>query len=176
MEMDKIDYNNIKEAECLMLAPVFEFMKKKKWLQPYNAPKFRVAYNAVYPREYAKKIKNMGKRAKKKTMFILYRKYYRYFIEGKHLSKWLNKCEMQNITLNEENKGGNAVMRGIVRWFSSKIGYGYIKCDDGEEIFVHYSGINMEGFKALAQGQTVTFDVIDTEKGKQATNVTVIHE
>lgn len=62
-------------------------------------------------------------------------------------------------------------MRGTVKWFDSNIGYGFIRSEDGTEIFVHWTGINMEGFKHLREGQTVEFDVVDVEKGKQAVNV-----
>lgn len=65
-------------------------------------------------------------------------------------------------------------MQGTVKWFNNQRGYGFITRDDGTDIFVHYSGLNMQGFKQLEEGQSVTFDVIDTEKGKQAVNVTVI--
>ena len=66
-------------------------------------------------------------------------------------------------------------MRGTVKWFDSKNkGYGFITDSDGKDVFVHYNGLNMEGFKALQEGQKVTFDVIETEKGSQAMNVTVV--
>lgn len=65
-------------------------------------------------------------------------------------------------------------MQGTVKWFNSQKGYGFITMEDGTDIFVHYSGLNMQGFKQLEEGQSVTFDVIDTEKGKQAVNITVI--
>lgn len=65
-------------------------------------------------------------------------------------------------------------MKGVVRWFNAQKGFGFITSDDGRDVFVHYSGLNMSGFKVLEQGQTVTFDIEDGEKGSQATNVTVI--
>lgn len=66
--------------------------------------------------------------------------------------------------------------RGKVKWFDKKKGYGFLVMEDDTEIFVHYSGLNMEGFKSLKPGQTVTFDVIETERGRQAVNVTVIED
>ena len=66
--------------------------------------------------------------------------------------------------------------KGKVKWFESKKGYGFLLSDSGEEFFIHYSGINAEGYKTLNEGETVVFDVIDTEKGRQAINVTVIEE
>lgn len=65
-------------------------------------------------------------------------------------------------------------MKGVVRWFNAQKGFGFITSDDGRDVFVHYSGLNMSGFKVLEQGQAVTFDIEDGEKGSQATNVTVI--
>ncbi len=61
--------------------------------------------------------------------------------------------------------------KGTVKWFNSKNGYGFITRDDGTDIFVHYSGIQKEGFKSLKEGANVTFDVVNGEKGLQAVNV-----
>ena len=67
--------------------------------------------------------------------------------------------------------------KGTVKWFNNQKGYGFLKMEDGTDVFVHYSGINtVEEFKSLSEGENVVFDVIDTEKGKQAINVTVITE
>ena len=65
-------------------------------------------------------------------------------------------------------------MRGTVKWFNKNIGYGFITDSYGKDVFVHYNGLNMEGFKALQEGQKVEFDVIETEKGRQAMNVSVV--
>ena len=62
-------------------------------------------------------------------------------------------------------------MKGTVKWFDSAKGYGFITTEAGNDIFVHYSGLNMEGFKTLDEGQEVEFDVIEGAKGLQATNV-----
>lgn len=62
-------------------------------------------------------------------------------------------------------------MRGTVKWFDAKKGYGFILDANGKEIFVHYSGIAVNGFKTLEDGQEVTFDLADGKKGKQAVNV-----
>ena len=63
-------------------------------------------------------------------------------------------------------------MKGTVKWFNNQKGYGFISDEDGNDVFVHYSGINIEGFKSLEEGQDVEFDVVDGAKGPQAANVT----
>jgi CspA family cold shock protein len=63
--------------------------------------------------------------------------------------------------------------RGKVKWFNSEKGYGFIQREDGNDVFVHYSAIQMEGFKNLEEGTEVEFDIVDGEKGPQAANVTL---
>jgi len=63
---------------------------------------------------------------------------------------------------------------GIVKWFSEKKGYGFIEEDDGRDVFVHYSSINTPGFKTLADGQRVSFDVEENERGPVAKNVNAV--
>ena len=61
---------------------------------------------------------------------------------------------------------------GTVKWFNDAKGFGFLTPDEaGEDLFVHFSGINMPGFKTLAEGQRVSFDVIEGPKGKQAANI-----
>ncbi|RMG74222.1 MAG: cold-shock protein [Nitrospirae bacterium] len=60
---------------------------------------------------------------------------------------------------------------GTVKWFNETKGYGFIQRDDGQDVFVHYTSIQGSGFKTLAEGQKVTFDIVDGEKGPKATNV-----
>lgn len=63
--------------------------------------------------------------------------------------------------------------KGTVKWFDTKKGFGFISCEDGSDVFVHFSAINNNGFKNLEEGQNVTFDVVDGQKGPQANNVTL---
>lgn len=62
--------------------------------------------------------------------------------------------------------------RGTVKWFNNQKGFGFISDTEGNDVFVHYSGLNMEGYKSLEEGQEVEYEVIEGEKGPQATNVT----
>ena len=62
--------------------------------------------------------------------------------------------------------------KGTVKWFNNQKGYGFISDEQGNDVVVHYSGITMDGFKSLEEGQAVEFDVVDGAKGPQATNVT----
>lgn len=62
-------------------------------------------------------------------------------------------------------------MQGRVKWFNQEKGYGFIECDEGDDVFIHYSAIQEEGFKTLAEGQLVEFDVVDGARGPQAANV-----
>ncbi len=64
--------------------------------------------------------------------------------------------------------------KGTVKWFNTQKGYGFITKEDGDDVFVHYSAINSEGFKNLEEGQQVEFEVQEGNKGPQAANVTVI--
>ncbi|MCK9246620.1 MAG: cold-shock protein [Anaerolineaceae bacterium] len=65
---------------------------------------------------------------------------------------------------------------GTIKWFSAPKGYGFIGLEDGEDVFVHFSAIQMEGFKRLKEGQKVEFSIEDGPRGKQAADVRLIQE
>ena len=61
--------------------------------------------------------------------------------------------------------------KGTVKWFNNQKGYGFISDSEGNDVFVHYSGLVMDGFKSLEEGQAVEFDVVEGNRGEQAANV-----
>ncbi|MCI7802601.1 MAG: cold-shock protein [Floccifex porci] len=63
---------------------------------------------------------------------------------------------------------------GKVKWFNAEKGFGFIIGTDGKDVFVHFSSINAKGYRTLEEGQTVTYDLIESERGKQAANVSVV--
>ena len=63
---------------------------------------------------------------------------------------------------------------GIVKWFNDRKGYGFIEQEDGPDVFVHHTGINAAGFKSLGEGDKVTFDIEEGDKGPSAVNVTAV--
>ncbi len=63
---------------------------------------------------------------------------------------------------------------GTVKWFNEKKGYGFIEQEDGPDVFVHHSGIDAQGFRTLNEGDNVTFDVEEGQKGLSAVNVKVV--
>jgi len=63
---------------------------------------------------------------------------------------------------------------GIVKWFNERKGYGFIEQDEGPDVFVHHSGINATGLKSLSEGDRVSFDIEEGQKGPRAVNVTVV--
>jgi CspA family cold shock protein len=60
---------------------------------------------------------------------------------------------------------------GVVKWFNANKGYGFIKREEGQDLFVHFSSINMQGYKTLTEGDKVSFEMEDTDRGPQAKNV-----
>ncbi len=67
-------------------------------------------------------------------------------------------------------------MKGTVKWFNAKKGFGFISDEEGNDVFVHFSALQMDGFKVLDEGDKVEFDVVNGEKGPQASNVVKISE
>ncbi|QTH42266.1 cold shock domain-containing protein [Cohnella sp. LGH] len=63
-------------------------------------------------------------------------------------------------------------MQGKVKWFNAEKGYGFIETEQGGDVFVHFSAIQMDGYKALEEGQEVEFDIVQGARGPQAANVT----
>jgi cold shock protein len=72
--------------------------------------------------------------------------------------------------LNKKQLGGNK-MTGTVKWFNADKGYGFIEREDGEDVFVHFSAIEGDGFKTLDEGQSVEFEVVEGNRGMQAEKV-----
>ena len=64
--------------------------------------------------------------------------------------------------------------QGTVKWFNESKGYGFITADSGNDVFVHYSAIQQDGFKTLAEGQRVSFEIVQGTKGPQASEVTAL--
>ncbi|MEC5424647.1 cold shock domain-containing protein [Virgibacillus sp. C22-A2] len=63
-------------------------------------------------------------------------------------------------------------MTGKVKWFNAEKGFGFIEREDGDDVFVHFSAIQSEGFKTLEEGQEVEFEIVEGNRGPQAANVT----
>jgi CspA family cold shock protein len=82
------------------------------------------------------------------------------------------QSHVQAGSISERRK--TVMAEGTVKWFNDKKGYGFIKMDEGEDVFVHYSSILGSGFKTLYEGQRVRFDVEDGQKGPQAISVEVV--
>ena len=64
--------------------------------------------------------------------------------------------------------------QGTVKWFSNEKGFGFIEREGGDDVFVHFTAINSEGYKSLTEGQKVEFEVVQGPKGAQAANVTTV--
>ncbi len=66
------------------------------------------------------------------------------------------------------------MMTGKVKWFNAEKGFGFIEREDGDDVFVHFSAIQAEGFKTLEEGQDVEFEIVEGERGPQAANVSAL--
>ena len=63
---------------------------------------------------------------------------------------------------------------GIVKWFNSEKGFGFISVEGEDDVFAHFSAINLDGFKTLEEGQKVSFDIVEGARGPQAANITIL--
>ena len=63
------------------------------------------------------------------------------------------------------------MLQGTVKWFNAEKGFGFIEREGGDDVFVHFSAIQSEGFKTLEEGQAVTFEIVEGNRGQQAANV-----
>ncbi|GEN45110.1 cold-shock protein CspD [Alkalibacillus haloalkaliphilus] len=63
------------------------------------------------------------------------------------------------------------MQNGVVKWFNAEKGYGFIQVEGGDDVFVHYSAIQQDGFKTLEEGQEVEFEIVEGDRGPQASNV-----
>ena len=86
------------------------------------------------------------------------------------------RIKLGSLTKNNYRKRETKVVRGRVKWFNNEKGYGFIEYPDKEDIFVHYSAINQVGYKTLMEGQCVEFTLLDTSKGSNAKNVSVVND
>ncbi len=78
---------------------------------------------------------------------------------------------IDEITLFAQYNLGGFIMTGTVKWFNADKGYGFIEREDGDDVFVHFSAIQSEGFKTLDEGQSVEFDIVEGDRGLQAEKV-----
>lgn len=76
------------------------------------------------------------------------------------------------MALSRAIRGIFVMKNGKVKWFNAEKGFGFIETEDGNDVFVHYSAIQAEGFKTLEEGQEVSFEVVEGARGPQAANVT----
>ena len=83
----------------------------------------------------------------------------------------VNKCPFRRPDKTLTNRRKKAMANGTVKWFNDSKGFGFITQENGDDVFVHHSAITGEGFKSLAEGDKVTFDVVKGPKGLQAANV-----
>ena len=91
--------------------------------------------------------------------------------EGGPLSRVTRLAAVRFDNSRRREAAGRYVERGIVKWFNDTKGFGFITRENGPDVFVHYSAIQADGFRSLAAGEAVTFDLVQGPKGPQAANV-----
>jgi len=119
-----------------------------------------------------------------KSFLILYQSKEIYFLINRSRIRTKLTCfkyflytkDVTHITYVEWIWGITMTHKGIVKWFSNVKGYGFIEYDETEEIFVHFTGIQMEGYRTLKAGQHVEFKAVEGARGLQATDVVVLSE
>ncbi len=81
---------------------------------------------------------------------------------------WIPLLDIRSVLIRRECER----MQGKVKWFNAEKGFGFIEREDGDDVFVHFSAIEEEGFKSLEEGQDVEFEIVEGARGPQAANVT----
>lgn len=86
-------------------------------------------------------------------------------------SPFANQAFIATKRIRRYAQGGNNMNKGTVKWFNSDKGFGFITGEDGQDVFAHFSAIQADGFKSLDEGQAVTFDTEEGQRGMQAVNI-----
>src|SRR5699024_11723027 len=99
---------------------------------------------------------------------------YLYFFISSRRRHTSSKRDWSSDVCSSDLRRSLIMMTGKVKWFNAEKGFGFIEREDGDDVFVHFSAINAEGFKTLEEGQDVEFEIVEGNRGPQAANVTAI--